>query len=176
MILRLAALAFSALAGASALAQHHHQQPYAGQDARQIKALTAEEVRQYLAGAGAGFAKPAELNHYPGPAHVLELADELRLTAEQRERVTALMSAHKAEARSLGARVVDSERAIEALFHGSVADPAALAAAVREAARLQGEYRLAHLETHLRLRPLLTDAQVARYGELRGYANTGAAR
>ena len=161
-----------ALAAASAHAQH---QPYAGQDQRDIKALSAEEVMQYAAGAGMGFAKPAELNRHPGPMHVLELADKLELTRQQRGQVQALMDEHKAEARAIGAKVVESERALEALFReGGVAE-GALAAAVRAAAALQGEYRLAHLETHRRLRAVLTDAQVTRYDALRGYGGAGQA-
>ena len=35
-----------------------------------IKALSSEEVEQYLSGAGMGYAKAAELNRHPGPIHV----------------------------------------------------------------------------------------------------------
>jgi len=34
-----------------------------------------------------GLAKAAELNHYPGPRHVLDLASELKLSEEQRLRI-----------------------------------------------------------------------------------------
>ena len=40
--------------------------PYTGQDKREIRALSKEEVHGYLSGDGMGFAKTAELNHYPG--------------------------------------------------------------------------------------------------------------
>ena len=40
--------------------------PYTGQEKREIRALSKEEVHGYLSGDGMGFAKPAELNHYPG--------------------------------------------------------------------------------------------------------------
>ena len=149
-----------------ALAQH---QPYAGQQDREIKALSPDEVKQYLSGAGMGFARPAELNRFPGPMHVLELADKLELTQEQRVRTRALMDAHKAEARAIGAKRVESERVIEALFRSGNLDAAALAEGVREAAALEGEYRLSHLETHRRMRVLLTEEQVAHYVHLRGY-------
>ena len=43
------------------------QSPYAGQESREIKSLSPAEVDGYLAGAGMGFAKAAELNGYPGP-------------------------------------------------------------------------------------------------------------
>lgn len=160
------------LAGAAlpALAQ---QQPYAGQEARELKSLSAEEVQQYLAGAGMGFAKSAELNHFPGPMHVLELADALALSAGQRAATRQLMDAHKAQARALGAKLVEAEAALEHLFRSGRMDSMQLQHAVRQAAAVQGEYRLSHLETHRRMRALLTDDQVATYDRLRGY--TGAA-
>jgi len=148
-----------------------HSQPYAGQHAREIQALSTEEVQQFLSGAGMGYAKPAELNRYPGPMHVLELADKLALTPEQRARTKALMDAHKAEARRIGARRVEAERALDALFAGGKVDEEPLGRAVRAAAALEGEYRLSHLETHRRMRAFLTEEQVARYDQLRGYGS-----
>src|SRR5687767_11125254 len=51
--------------------------PYVGQEDRAIKALDAKDVDGLLAGSGMGYAKAAELNGYPGPMHVLELAEKL---------------------------------------------------------------------------------------------------
>jgi hypothetical protein len=118
-----------------------------------------------------GYAKAAELNRYPGPMHVLELAEKLKLSPEQRQATKQLMDAHKVEARAIGAKVIDAESRLEALFRRGQVRPEELAAAARDAATLQGEYRLAHLETHRRLRAILTDAQVAQYDVLRGYAS-----
>lgn len=151
------------------LASAQHGQPYAGQQQRGIKALSAQEVDQYLTGAGMGYAKAAELNGYPGPMHVLELGDRLHLSAEQKQAVRELMDRHKAEARAIGAKLVEAERALDALFQSGIADPAVLTFAVSEAARLQGSYRLAHLETHLRAKELLSPEQVSLYATLRGY-------
>ena len=67
--------------------------PYAGQQSREIKALSGAEQSDLLAGKGMGLAKAAELNGYPGPAHVLELAGELELSAEQRERTQEVWQA-----------------------------------------------------------------------------------
>lgn len=157
-----------ALIAASGAAQAQHQ-PYAGQQDREIKGLSAKEIEQYRAGAGMGYAKAAELNHYPGPMHVLDLAEKLGLSAEQRAATKRLMDTHKADARAIGAKLVAAEQRLEALFRGGKAEQAVLAKAVQEAAALQGEYRLSHLETHRRMRALLTDDQVARYDQLRGY-------
>jgi hypothetical protein len=141
-----AVLLIALLAAVPAAAQHH---AYHGQHGREIKALSPEEVKQYLAGAGMGYAKAAELNHFPGPQHALELADQLKLDGAQ--------------------RLVESERALEALFRAGKVEEEALAGAVRAAAALEGEYRLSHLETHRRMRSWLTQDQVARYDALRGY-------
>ena len=136
------------------------------------QAAAEKDVEHYLAGAGMGYAKAAELNHFPGPMHVLEFADKLSLTAEQRAGTQRLMDEHKAEARTIGAKLVSAERAIEALFRSGEVQREKLAQAVSEAATLHGQYRLSHLETHRRMRALLTDAQVKRYDELRGYGGS----
>jgi hypothetical protein len=154
---------------AAAQAQH---QPYSGQERRDIKALSSEQVKQYLDGAGMEYAKAAELNRYPGPLHTLELAEKIGLTPEQLAATRALMASHKAEAREIGKNLVDAERALDAVFRSGNAKQGELESAVRRTAQLEGDYRLSHLETHRRLRALLTDDQVARYEELRGYSGS----
>jgi hypothetical protein len=159
----------------TANAQGQHQ-PYAGEHGRSIKALSEQEIQQYVAGAGMGYAKAAELNHFPGPMHILELGDKLGLSAEQRAATQRLMDSHKAEARAIGEKKLEAERGLDMLFRSGNVDEQSLADAVRTAATLEGEYRLSHLETHRRLRALLSDAQVKRYDELRGYGGQQHAR
>ena len=65
------------------------QTPYAGMQARPIKALSDQQIADLKAGRGMGLALAAELNGYPGPLHVLELADKLDLSAEQRTACSA---------------------------------------------------------------------------------------
>ena len=110
-----------------------------------------------------GYARAAELNSYPGPMHALELADKLALTPEQRAATEKLMAGHKAEARAIGAKLVEAERMLDQLFASSKATESELAQRVRAVAALQGEYRLSHLETHRRLRPLLAEKQINHY-------------
>ena len=162
-------LVVSALVAAAPLGRA--QMPYAGEQMREIKALSAEETRQYLAGAGMGYAKPAELNGYPGPMHVLENADGLALTPEQQQQTKALMQAHKEEAKAIGVKLVAAERELDALFRSKSAERGALEKAVSATAQLQASYRLSHLETHRRMRELLTAEQIERYDALRGYAD-----
>jgi len=167
------ALAF-ALGACPAAAQHGHHgagaaSPYAGQQSRDIKALSDQEVKDLLAGAGMGMAKAAELNRYPGPMHALELADRLALTPDQSDRLGALMQRHKAQARKLGEHVVALERELDALFargQPTAADVDRLSVAIGAA---QGRLRADHLKTHLETTAVLTPEQVDRYVRARGY-------
>jgi Spy/CpxP family protein refolding chaperone len=132
--------------------------------------LTAEQVAQLLAGDGMGLAKPAELNRYPGPKHVLELATKLDLSPEQTERVTAIRASMLESARRLGARIVEGERALDAAFGSGGMTDTRLRELTSDLARLQGELRAAHLRAHLETRAALRPEQVAAYDALRGYS------
>ena len=144
--------------------------PYAGQQQRAIKSLTDADIAGLLAGHGAGFAKTAELNGYPGPAHTLELAERLELSAEQREASSRLMREHQTRSREIGARLVDAERALERLFAQRTAESGSVAAAAETVGLLQAQLRAEHLITHLSQTALLSAEQVRRYGVARGYA------
>ena len=150
------------------------QSPYAGLEGREIKALSAEEIEQYRSGEGMGFGLAAELNDYPGPRHVLELAADLELSAEQRAAAQAAYDAMHAEAVRLGEAIVERERRLDALFAVGAVTPEVLRAALEEIGRLQAELRFVHLAAHLETRRILTPAQVERYVHLRGYAGAGA--
>jgi Spy/CpxP family protein refolding chaperone len=101
---------------------------------------------------------------------VLDLADALALSAEQRGRTEALLGEMQAEAGTLGHALLEREAAVERLFASGDADEAGLRAAVGEAARLRGELRYTHLRYHLAMRALLTQAQIALYDRHRGYS------
>src|SRR5215831_750214 len=83
--------------------------PYARQESRPIKTLSPQEVQDLLSGRGMGMAKPAELNRYPGPRHVLELADQLALSPAQRAETERIFEAMQAEASRIGAEIVARE-------------------------------------------------------------------
>ncbi|MEE9255656.1 MAG: hypothetical protein V3V56_00630, partial [bacterium] len=147
--------------------------PYAGQQTRAIKALSPDEVRGLLSGAGLGFAKAAELNHYPGPVHVLALAGKLGLAPDQSARTEALYRRMKREAVPLGERIIAREKRLDTLFASRRIDEGSLQAVTAAIARLRGELRAVHLKYHLKMKTLLTPHQVAAYDRLRGYASPG---
>src|SRR5207247_9870647 len=89
------------------------EQPYAGFEQRSIKALSAQQIADLKAGRGMSLALAAELNGFPGPLHVLELADKIELTAEQRQAVEALYADMKAEAMAIGERLIGQEAELD---------------------------------------------------------------
>lgn len=129
--------------------------------------LSQSEMHGLMMGQGMGLAKAAEMQAYPGPKHVLELADSLALSDTQRQTAEALMAGVQAEARPLGARIVEAEQEVSALFAGEAVDDHALEAAIYEAARLRGALRLVHLRAHVAMHDALTPEQSARYHALR---------
>ena len=144
--------------------------PYAGLQQRPITSLSRDQIDDLRAGRGMGLALPAELNGYPGPRHVLEWADELELTPEQRQRTEMMFREMQEQAVALGEQVIRSEAALDRLFvEGHPSDGEILDAALA-AARLQGTLRAHHLRYHLAMRKLLSPEQIERYGVLRGYA------
>jgi Spy/CpxP family protein refolding chaperone len=156
---------------AGSMAQHS---PYAGQQEREIKSLSPQEKDDLLAGRGMGLAKPAELNGYPGPMHVLELADRLGLTSEQHQAVQASFQRMRLAAKALGQSIIDAEHHLDRRFaHGHI-DAASLAEQTAVIATLHGELRRTHLAAHLDMKAILSAEQITRYITARGYDTPGA--
>ena len=157
------------VAAVLALSGCAQRQPYTGLQARDIKALSPQEIDGYLSGAGMGFALAAELNGYPGPRHVLEHADSLALSDSQLSQTRRLFSQMENEAKPLGRAVVGKERELDELFSDGSVGEESLRAAVAEIAKLKGKLRAAHLKYHLAMKTLLSPQQLAQYETLRGY-------
>jgi Spy/CpxP family protein refolding chaperone len=155
-----------------AYAQSGHS-PYSGQEKREVKALSPEDIEGYLTGQGMGFAKAAELNHYPGPKHVLELAGELRLEKDQTDKTEEVYNRMHKDAVSLGEKIVEKERLLDHLFASRKIDEEKLRRMTTEIGRLQGELRAVHLRAHLEMRQILVPDQIHRYDEFRGYQGAG---
>ena len=166
---------FVAILAGPAMAQHHqrHQQqapqPYSGLQQRDIKALSAEQIADLRQGRGMGLALAAELNGYPGPMHVLELKDQLRLTADQHQQFQQLFESMKADAIAAGEALIASERALDRAFADGGLTPETLAALTARIGEAQGRLRAVHLKVHLTSTDLLSEHQRRRYADLRGY-------
>ncbi|MGH8003178.1 MAG: Spy/CpxP family protein refolding chaperone [Limisphaerales bacterium] len=158
------------VAAAAGLAQTNRS-PYSGEEKREIKALSTGEVEAYLNGRGMGFAKAAELNSYPGPMHVLELSEQLKLTKKQRAETQKVFEQMHGEATRLGKSIVEKEAELNRLFARGEATGDNLQTTVGEIAGLQGALRMTHLRAHLEMKQLLSPEQIRKYDELRGYAS-----
>ena len=152
--------------------QHQKQSPYADLTTRPIKALSNDQLADLRLGRGMARSVPAELNGYPGPKHVQELADQLALSAAQRTTTSRLIDAMSAEAIAIGAEMISQEATLEALFADRVADDDRVRAAVDRIGALQGNLRFVHLKYHLAMQAALTPDQIKQYAARRGYTPT----
>ena len=136
-----------------------------------IRGLTDREVSDLRQGMGMGRARAAELNGYPGPRHVLDLAQagHLALTPEQTRTAQHLFDGMAREARRLGDLILREERSLEAEFRSGRISEAGLHARALRIAALEGELRAVHLRAHVEMRAALSTAEIQRYNALRGY-------
>jgi len=145
------------------------ESPYIEQKSRDIKALSSQEVEGYLNGRGLGYAKAAELNQYPGPRHVLDMARELALTEEQITRSQAIFDAMKTNAIALGKQLVEKEFELDRQFATESIDAATLGLLLSDIGTIQSQIRYVHLRAHLEQKALLSSHQIQQYDQLRGY-------
>ncbi|HMH49708.1 MAG TPA: periplasmic heavy metal sensor [Candidatus Acidoferrum sp.] len=155
----------------SGAADAQHGAAHAGAEAVPHHALVQtyeKALEQNLAeGRGFGMAFAADQNGYPGPLHVLELKDRLKLTADQEARMQAMLAAMFAESRPKSARLLESEAKLRQLFTRGQADEAAVRTAVAEVEKIRTEVRLVHLLTHLKTREVLSEEQRRLYHDAR---------
>ena len=164
----IAAVALAGLAAGTTATRAQHAHGGAGAQGHQVAQTCASEFEKVVGeGRGFGLAFAADQNGYPGPMHVLELKDRLKLTADQEAKGRELMHAMFTESRPKGARLLDAEARLRRLFAERVADAPAVRAAVAEVERARTEVRLVHLLTHLTTRNLLTEDQRRIYHEAR---------
>ena len=159
------------LLGSASVAFAAAPSAYVGEQTREIKALSEGDIDNLRAGRGMGLARPAELNSYPGPRHVLDSAVDLQLTSGQIAALTHEFDSMKAAAIPVGEKIIERETALDNLFTGKHATAEAVRALTVEIGQLQGELRAVHLNAHVATVAILTPAQIARYDELRGYTS-----
>jgi hypothetical protein len=145
--------------------------PYKGEQLREIKTLSDTEIDGLINGQGMGFAKAAELNHYPGPKHVLELADDLNLTSAQVSETTIVFNRMKVEAIRLGKELVNGEAELNRLFENSTITAEILDNQLIVLGGVRAQLRGTHLKAHLAQRLVLTPHQLHQYDKLRGYSD-----
>jgi hypothetical protein len=166
-------LSLSIVAATFAIGSAVAQTPYTGMQTRSIKALSDQQIADLRAGRGMGLALAAELNGYPGPSHLLELADKIGLSDAQRNSARSMFEAMKAETIPIGERLIAQEAALDKLFADHAITPEKLSTATAEIGATQAELRAAHLKYHLSTVAMLEPSQIQQYSALRGYDNGG---
>lgn len=151
----------------------HPSSSYPGLQESEVRGLTPEEIAGLRNGDGMGYALPAELNGYPGPKHVLELADELELNESQRRSTTEIRAGMLEAAKRTGTDLVEAYEALDAEFRSQNIDAERLRNHTARIGSLDGELRSIHMEAHLAMMRVLTHMQILEYSELRGYRSGG---
>lgn len=167
----LALIGIFALASASVAQHAHGTSPYARGQSAEIPSLTPEEVRELREGDGMGLARAAELNRFPGPRHVLDLASELGLAGDQVRRMQAIYEEMKAQAVAKGESILAAERHLAALFSSGRPSAAEVMRVTGHLGAMQGELRAIHLLAHIEAARELSPEQVENYHRLRGYSH-----
>lgn len=169
---RLLALAALAVLPGVALAQHGGHgplSPYAGEEGRDIKSLSAEDIAELRRGGGWSLAKAAELNGVPGPAHLLELKHEIPLNPDQVAALSEIFAAMRTDAIAEGERLIAREQALDDAFRARRVTDDSLRRMLAAIEESRATLRYIHLAAHLATPPLLTERQIGRYIALRGY-------
>ncbi|HMK38746.1 MAG TPA: hypothetical protein VK569_05360 [Bacteroidota bacterium] len=152
-------------------ASHETKSRYAGDEKREIKALSGPEIKALQDGEGMGMAMAAELNHYPGPRHVLDLADQMHLSQDQKKSVQESFERMHSEAVRLGTQLIEKERALDSAFVSGSVSLQSLKLMTGEIEDLRGRLREVHLAAHIDVRTVLTPHQIELYDQLRGYTS-----
>ena len=151
--------------------KHSHKSKYVGQEIREIKSLSESDIEELKNGRGWGLAKAAELNGVPGPAHLLEMKDEIALSAKQVREIENLFKKMKQEAIPLGLELIELERELNNHFANRTITYELLDLLLERVAQVQKKLRYVHLSTHLKTPNILTPKQIALYNKLRGYSS-----
>lgn len=154
---------------AAANEEHVHSSPYAGQQMRETKSLSPDDIAELERGGGWGLAKAAELNGMPGPSHVLKMKRELGLTPDQEALTRSIFETMRHEAIAEGKRLIAEEALLEVGFRERSLDRDSLRDRLRQIELSRSKLRYIHLAAHLEMFRVLEEAQIKRYNELRGY-------
>lgn len=155
----------------SSAADNSYKSKYTGEERREIKSLSEGDIEELKNGKGWGLAKVAELNGVPGPAHLLEMKDDIDLSAKQVGEIEDLYNNMKREAIPLGSELIDIERELNNHFANRTITDELLNVLLEKVAQVQKKLRYVHLSTHLKTPNILTAEQIVLYNKLRGYSS-----
>lgn len=150
--------------------EKNYESEYVGEEYRNIKSLSSDDIAELRKGAGWGLAKAAELNGVPGPAHILEMQEKIRLTNGQKERIGNIYAEMKNKAVALGGKLIHLETLLDDSFSNRTVTKKSLREMVGEIEKVKAELRIVHLSAHLESHDILSGGQIALYNQIRGYS------
>jgi len=153
------------------MAQDNQHSKYSGQEAREIKSLSPDDIAELRRGGGWGLAKAAELNGMPGPAHLLELQSEIGLSGEQVSALETIFADMQTQAIETGEHLIALEKKLETRFQDGDISDGDLHRILTEISQTRRDLRYVHLVTHLATPELLSKEQIDRYNMLRVYGS-----
>lgn len=148
-------------------------QPAAASDNTQIASvpgpawMPASDRIMLVDAQGAGMAMAADAHGWPGPKHVLDLAEKLELSTSQRLSMQQLMGQMRGDAIALGEEILEAEQRLDREFSRPATSRSRILALSEHIGRLRGRLRAVHLEAHVQAATLLTQAQRQHYMQLR---------
>ena len=151
-------------------AEHAPVSNYVGQENWTLKSLSPDDIAELRRGGGWGLAKAAELNGVPGPAHLLELKDDIPLDVLQIAAITEIFERMKTQAILQGETLIALEQELELHFQNQTITDAILLSSLDAIAATRRDLRYIHLATHLKTPEILSVDQIARYNALWGYS------
>jgi len=152
-------------------ADHSHKSKYAGEEKREIKSLSETDIEELKNGKGWGLAKAAELNGVPGPVHLLEMKEEIDLSAKQIRAIEDIYKKMKQEAIPLGLELIELEMELNNHFANRTITDELLRQILQRIAQVHRQLRYVHLSTHLKTPDILKSEQITLYNKLRGYSS-----
>jgi len=150
---------------------HSHKSKYAGEEKREIKSLSETDIEELKNGKGWGLAKAAELNGVPGPVHLLEMKEEIDLSAKQIRAIEDIYKKMKQEAIPLGLELIELEMELNNHFANRTISDELLRQILQRIAQVHRQLRYVHLSTHLKTPDILKSEQITLYNKLRGYSS-----
>jgi hypothetical protein len=148
---------------------------YSGLETREVKSLSEKDIEIIRKGRGGifgGMAILAELNHHPGPIHVLELGEQLDITDDQRKQTQDIYDEMEKDAKEIGEEFIKIEKMIDDGFANQDISDQQLQEYLKKSGELWGKLRFTHLRCHLATRKILNLEQIRQYDILRGYSHS----
>jgi hypothetical protein len=112
--------------------------------------------------------KTGEINSYPSPKSILELATTLNLSSIQKSRLSDIQSNTVARAKQLGKEIVQIENELYRAFQARIVNEKSCTDDAQQIGRLRGKLRGIFLNARIRAKAVLNESQISMYRQISG--------